>query len=277
MLLLVVVVQLGFSALRFFPKNDSGNHFLVDKELQKQIDTLKQKAIQQNVLKIFPFNPNYISDFKGYELGMSVVEIDRLHEFRALNNYVNSSEEFQKVTQVSDSLLNEIAPYFKFPEWTKNRKHIVKTVKPKGLKLSKNSSKLFSKKVWSNINDASAEDLKVVRGIGDVLSRRIIKFRDHLGGFLVNEQLYHVYGVDSLVVSKILDKFVVENPPEIKKINVTWASYNELRNLLYINDKFANSIIEYRNENKINSLSELRRLEGCPIEKFQVLKLYLSF
>jgi hypothetical protein len=61
--------------------------------------------------KIYPFNPNFITDFKGYKLGMSVTEIDRLLAFRKTNRYVNSAAEFQQVTQVSDSLLAQIAPF----------------------------------------------------------------------------------------------------------------------------------------------------------------------
>jgi hypothetical protein len=53
---------------------------------------------------LYPFNPNFITDFKGYKLGMSVQEIDLL-EYRKGNKYVNSPKEFQAVTQVSDSLL----------------------------------------------------------------------------------------------------------------------------------------------------------------------------
>jgi hypothetical protein len=44
---------------------------------------------------------------------MSVLEIDRLLDYRKENKY-KPAKEFQAVTQVSDSLLNAIAPYFKF-------------------------------------------------------------------------------------------------------------------------------------------------------------------
>jgi hypothetical protein len=54
---------------------------------------------------------------------MSVQEIDRLLEYRKGNKYVKPKE-FQAVTQVSDSLLNVIAPYFKFPDWVKIRHQI---------------------------------------------------------------------------------------------------------------------------------------------------------
>src|SRR5690349_8859951 len=63
--------------------------------LQSEVDSLKQ--IKQGYKpKIYPFNPNFISDYKGYKLGMSLVEIDRLLAFRKQNKYVSSAEEFQK-------------------------------------------------------------------------------------------------------------------------------------------------------------------------------------
>ena len=85
-------------------------------KFQKEVDSLIADQNQRSAPKIYPFNPNYITDYKGYSLGMSSEEIDRLHAFRSKNKWVNSVKEFQGVTKVSDSLLKQIAPYFKFPD-----------------------------------------------------------------------------------------------------------------------------------------------------------------
>jgi hypothetical protein len=54
---------------------------------QNEIDSLKlNRATKKDT--IYPFNPNFITDYKGYKLGMSVQEIDRLHQYRAQNKYV---------------------------------------------------------------------------------------------------------------------------------------------------------------------------------------------
>lgn len=45
-------------------------------------------------LKQYPINPNYIDDFKGYMLGMSVEEIDRLFQYRASGKFLNSVQDF---------------------------------------------------------------------------------------------------------------------------------------------------------------------------------------
>ena len=38
----------------------------------KQLDSLKKKSSKKKKFKIYPFNPNYISDYKGYQLGLNV-------------------------------------------------------------------------------------------------------------------------------------------------------------------------------------------------------------
>ena len=75
---------------------------------QSEIDSLASLQHHKKY-EIQPFNPNFITDYKGYVLGMSIEEIDRLHAFRKTNKYVNSAKEFQQVTQVSDSFLKYIS------------------------------------------------------------------------------------------------------------------------------------------------------------------------
>jgi len=118
---IIVVLQLVY----FFVDVSALSNDSPEKEkwlsLQSQIDSMKQQK-HNYIPKTYPFNPNFISDYKGYKLGMSVLEIDRLLAFRKGNKYVNSPKEFQDVTKVSDSLLNAIAPFFKFPDWVNNKK-----------------------------------------------------------------------------------------------------------------------------------------------------------
>ena len=59
---------------------------------QNEIDSLKE-VNQENLNKIYPFNPNFISDYKGYKLGMTEIQIDKLHQLRKQNKYVNSKSE----------------------------------------------------------------------------------------------------------------------------------------------------------------------------------------
>ncbi|TLP81046.1 ComEA family DNA-binding protein [Maribacter sp. ACAM166] len=271
LLFILITIQLGYFLYNANKFNESYPLTLNEVD-QHKIDSLKQASIKNNTIKIYPFNPNFISDYKGYTLGMSIAEIDRLHDFRASEKFVNSAEEFQKVTSVSDSLLKFISPYFKFPEWTKRPTY----------KFNKNSivkkGRFIPKSVeWIDLNSASAEELQRVSGIGEKLSARIIKFRNRLGGFLVDDQLYEVYGLDEEVVKRALNQFKVVSKPEIIKINVNTATAEELSKLIYLQKEVALRIVNYRNLNgSINSLSELINIEGFPPERIERIGLYLS-
>lgn len=249
------------------------NIFSEDIGLQSKVDVLKEKALQEDSVKVYPFNPNFINDYKGYTLGMSVDEINRLHVFRKQNQYVNSPKEFQQLTLVSDSLLKIISPYFRFPEWTQNYNN--KSVA--GSKVAKNSKKEQNTITIKDLNKATAEDLKSVHGIGDRLSQRIVKFRNRLGGFLVDEQLFDVYGLDSHVAKIALKSFRVIEKPDIKKININTASVEEMVQLVYLRERIALRIVDYRNMNGgIGSLDELTKIEDFPSNKIDRIKLYLT-
>ena len=264
MLLIVVVLQCGYYYVKATPSNLESD-FALNAVEQTKIDSLKKERFDKSQ-KIYPFNPNYLTDYKGYALGLSPSELDRLFTFRDQGKFVNSDKEFQTVTQISDSLLNKISPYFKFPEWAGKNQTVKKT-----------TSKPATETNIKDLNAATAEELRQVYGIGETLSKRIIKFRDRLGGFLVSEQLYDVYGLEPEVVEKALLKFQVFEKPEVGKINVNKANAKELSRLVYINGSLASNIVEYRDKNGLfASLQELSQVDGFPTEKLDRIALYLS-
>ena len=189
-LLLVLIV-----ALQFAFRNCEFRHTFTPVETAlgyREMDSLRALATALKKDTIYPFNPNFITDYKGFKLGLTPEQIDRLQAFRAQNRYVNSAQEFQQVTGVSDSLLAKIAPSFKFPDWVKNRKTTAYNYQDA-------SSKHFPKQ---DINTATAEALMKIYGIGEGFSNRILKYRDKLHGFTYIDQVAEVYGVDKRSCSK---------------------------------------------------------------------------
>ncbi len=282
LLLIVVLLQLGYWLLIWLPVDGEKQNFELDKDAQAQIDSLKERISVQDSLKIYPFNPNYITDYRGYVLGLTVAELDRLAAYRSEGKFINSAVEFQQVTLISDSLLMALTPFFKFPDWlgnhaTKTGKEAAKTLysgQGDALPAKNNFTPLPPK---SDLNLATGEDLMAISGIGEVLSARIIKFRDRLGGFWVVDQLYDVYGLEPEVVEKTLERFEVVTLPKVEKININEASAEELSRLIYISPKLARQIIAYRQRNgSIDSFDELTAIENFPAEKIERIRLYLS-
>ncbi len=62
-----------------------------------------------------------------------------------------------------------------------------------------------------DLNTSTTADLTQVPGIGEVLSKRIVKYPTHLQGFDEFDQVYEVYGLDSLVVEKVKRLFKIKN------------------------------------------------------------------
>ncbi len=241
--------------------------------LQKEIDVQKKMKLEPKH-EVYKLNPNFISDYKGYKLGMSVEEIDRLLEFRKQNKYVNSAKEFQDVTQISDSLLKVLSPLFKFPDWVQNKKDFKAEKK-------EYTQKTFEKKekiTLTDINQASQEDLIKVYGIGEALSSRILKQKEILGGFVSMEQLADVWGLSPEVIAELNTHFKVVMPSNFKKIPVNDASLKELSQFPYFKYTLAKQIVTYRSMNgNFNNIEDLSKIKGFPVEKAKIISLYLEF
>lgn len=238
--------------------------------VQTEVDSLKS-ASEKKIYKIYPFNPNFITDYKGNKLGMSVVEIDRLLVFREKGQFVNSAEEFQEVTGVSDSLLAVISPYFKFPDWVKHKRQH-----------GKNEFQSFAKKekkiVVLDINQASKEDLVKIYGIGDAISDRILKQKAMLGGFVHMSQMEDVWGLSPEVIAELNKYFKVASVPEIVKIDINNESVKNLTKFPYFRYALAKEIVTFRSMNNgIQSIEDLAKIKGFPVEKVKIIALYLDF
>ena len=269
LVLLCVIFQSGYFFIDF---NSPTNHSKEKQEwlaFQTEIDSLKQIK-RDYIPKIYPFNPNFITDFKGQKLGMSVAEIDRLLAFRKTNKYVNTPEDFQKVTKISDSLLNTMVPYFKFPDWVTNKKEF------------KSKYKSFENKkekiVILDINQATKEDLIKVYGIGPALSDRILKLKDLLGGFVSMEQMNDVWGLSPEVIENLNKNFKVSVLPKVNKVDINNASIKELMLFPYFKYALAKAIVTYRSMNgDFKNNADLTKINGFPNEKLNVISLYLYF
>jgi competence protein ComEA len=104
------------------------------------------------------------------------------------------------------------------------------------------------------INEWNQADFKNIKGIGDVLSERIIKYRNKLGGFYALNQLDEVYGLDSVVVDKIKER---TKTTDVRLILINTLSYKDLINHPYIGKKDAKEIIKQRSITPFSENSQL--------------------
>jgi DNA uptake protein ComE-like DNA-binding protein len=115
------------------------------------------------------------------------------------------------------------------------------------------------KKIYIDLNTADTAQLMQLRGIGPTFARRIVKYRDMLGGYYTKEQLLEVYGFDSMRYEMVKDEVYV-NDSAIIKINLNKATVKELAQHVYIDWKLANAIAKYRFKKPFESIDELREV-----------------
>ena len=199
---------------------------------------------------------------------MSSEEIDRLLDYRKQNKWINSKEDFKEVTKVSDSFLDQISIYFKFPEWVTNPKPKYSGWK-KGFK-----EKTFDQKI--DLNIATQLQLEKINGIGKSFSKRIVDYRSKLIGFSDDMQLYEIYVLDYQVVNRVLNEFTVKTPKEIIKMNLNKISASDIATIPGISFELAKRIWEFRILNeRIVDFMELKKIEGLTERKLQGIQLYL--
>ena len=276
LLLFVIIIglQVGYCLIDF---NQNEKQSIEEQKwysLQSTIDTLKSQK-HESSYKMYPFNPNFITDFKGYKLGMKVDEIDRLLAFRKQGKFANSPEEFQKVTGISDSLLNAISPYFKFPDWVnkKNQEHYPNSY-------SKSNWKEYPKKEAMkilDINQATKEDLMKVFGIGDAISDRILNQKEVYGGFVSMDQMNEIWGLSPEVLANLQKYFKINSLPKVKKVNINNASIKELGQFPYFKYPISKNIVTYRSMNGDLKIEDLANIKGFPVDKIKIIALYLEF
>ena len=127
------------------------------------------------------------------------------------------------------------------------------------------------------LNSADTTALKMVPGIGSVFAKRIIKYRDLLGGFYSVEQLGEVYGIDEDRYEAMKSWFSVD-PSVISHLFVNQLSAKKLASHPYVSYKQARIIEKMiRKKGKLQGWEDLSLLEEFPEHEQQRLRYYLSF
>ncbi|GHT11967.1 hypothetical protein FACS189415_0230 [Bacteroidia bacterium] len=127
------------------------------------------------------------------------------------------------------------------------------------------------------LNTSDTTLLMKIPGIGPAFARKIVGYRNSLGGFYRKEQLQEVYGMYEELYEKITP-FLKVNMDEITFIQVNTASVDKLKSHPYLNFYQAKAIVEMRKKKgKLENINELSLLEEFTEEDLEKIKHYLVF
>ena len=133
-----------------------------------------------------------------------------------------------------------------------------------------------SEVVYIDINTANEYEWQQLNGIGPYFAKRIVNFRDALGGFHSIDQISETYGFPDSVFNKIQP--FLKKSDFSKKIAINQVSRDELARHPYISRKKSSILINYRsNHGPLTSVEDLYRIKIFDSTEILRLTPYLEF
>lgn len=127
------------------------------------------------------------------------------------------------------------------------------------------------------LNAADSSALDALPGIGPVFARRIMKYREILGGFYSINQLYEVYGLPEETVQRIAPRVLVDSNL-IRPIAINFATYGELIRHPYLKKEMVKEILEYRSSHgAFTGIEDLEKIPALDQEAIGRMKAYFIF
>lgn len=218
---------------------------------------------------LFEFDPNQIDVGEWQQLGLSAKQAQAIINYRNKGGKFYKVEDLQKMYTISPALYEKLKPYVMIAEKPAT---YLESKRP----FDKNTASVKVLPVIE-INSADTLQLDEIKGIGQAFARRIVKYRDRLGGFYQKEQLMEVYGLDSAKFEEIKAQVRVD-AGQIKKININTATFEELKNHPYLKYKQINTLIQYRKQHgAYKDVEDLKKVAILTPQNIQNLVPYLTF
>ncbi len=142
---------------------------------------------------------------------------------------------------------------------------------------SKNTRKVEYAIVKIDLNHCDTSDIKSIPMFGSARAKKVIEYRDQLGGFHSVQQLKEIYILQELESDFLNQYFFVQNN-DYQKIKINSISYADLKNHPYFDAYLAKQVIKYREKTgPISSLEELQKATNAYASLIEKMRPYISF
>lgn len=229
------------------------------------------------------FDPNTADLSTLLALGFSKRVADNLLRYRAKGGRIRKREDLRRIWGMDSLLYEAVAPRIdiaetgsaSYPEKENHRSDY-----PEQERMAFQSGKQPEKAVVKlDINAADSMAWLALPGIGPGYTRRILAFRQKLGGFYSVEQLQEVYGIDTLRIRSLIEAGQLSLQTGIfRRIPLATASFETLDAHPYISRNQARVILAYRQQhNGIRNAAEFRQIAVFSRSEADRILPYLDF
>jgi DNA uptake protein ComE-like DNA-binding protein len=210
----------------------------------------------------FSFDPNIASYDTLRRVGFDEKEAATLISYRNKGGKFRKPADLKKISAITSEKAEQIIPFVE--------------VKSDTIKKNRVSYKAYRKPLI-DLNKCDTALLSSLPGIGRVLSARIIKYRNLLGGYVSVNQLQEVYGLPPATFEIIRGR-VFADSTAVQRIKINSSGFKELSRLPYLEKYEVTSILKYLElEKKINSIKELTDNKLITDKKAVLIKPYINF
>ena len=238
----------------------------------------KKERIQEEVsIVLTPFDPNLADSIEFLRLGLPSYVIKNVIKYRQKGGRFSTPESFARIYGLTEAKFKELQPYIYISEEFIKKPNRKKSAQERSKREERVDSLQkpfkYPEGTLVDVNTADTTELKKIPGIGGGIARRIVAYRNRLGGFYTLDQLNEV----EFVTADLLKWFKLEGD-SVRKLPINRVGLDKLRAHPYINFYQAKVIVEYRRKKgEIKSLSQLALYEEFTEKDFKRLSAYISF
>lgn len=127
------------------------------------------------------------------------------------------------------------------------------------------------------LNSADTTTLMLLHGIGPAFARRIVRYRDRLGGFVATEQLLEVYGFTPELLAHIAPHLALDSTIR-SRMPVNSIPLKQFIKHPYVDYYFARDLVNLRSRGvTFSTPDDLRAVPSCTDTMLSKLLPYLDF
>ena len=222
-------------------------------ELKPYINIRKKTPVKYNsekkkAIKIEGyFDPNTATRNELKKFGFNDFQTNNLLSYRENGGKFNADEDINKIYGIDSIFFVGIRKHIQFEETAEN--FIVNE----------------KQHLCIELNSADSSELMQLQGIGSAYARRILKYRELLGGFYSKKQLLEVYNFPQETYQQIEQSIIVDTLL-VKKIRLNFADFKQLLSHPYLNKSQVEAIINHRDQNgafkEVSSLFSVNGITG---------------
>lgn len=286
---LLFLIALLLVAIIFYSKRDNASFDLAENSAEVDSFLADVKKVKEHSAKeskddcsdahrtglFFEFDPNSSDSIELSRLGLPSYVVKNVLKYRAKGGRFKTPASFSKIYGLTPELFAELEPFIRIPEQLSARKRKQVFPKTDSIRIESHQQPFdkYSEGTKVNVNIADTIELKKIPGIGSVIARNIVAYRQRLGGFYDLEQLLEV----RFFTPELLEWFVLGDS-QVNQLRINRESLDKLRAHPYLNFYQAKIIVEHRKKRgEIKSLSQLSLYEEFTEKDLKRLSAYFSF